>query len=174
MAFSGEPAVTKIRPCYSVAAIVLAIGLWGNAASAQNALHPIPAAECQSFAGQIQGAVGFAMKAGEDDFTDLANGAEGRSCHIAGSAANQNVASPRDLVTKIAAAFSAWRDDPSRDADAPDGSTRGFLSGNRIAELDVSWEPGPGVTCSDKQPLSACNVAPQQKLWNIVVDIVEK
>jgi hypothetical protein len=38
----------------------------------------------------------------------------------------------------------------------------------------VSWEPGPGVVCSDKAPLSACKILPQQKLWTAIVDIVEK
>jgi hypothetical protein len=173
MAFPGELAVARRRR-YSFVAAALVVDLWGSAASAQNALHPIPAAECQSFASQIQGAVGFAMKAGEDDFTDLANGAEGRSCHITGTAANQTIANPGELVAKIAGAFGGWRDDTSRDADGADGSTRGYLNGNRIAELDVSWEPGPGASCSDKQPLYSCNIQPQQKLWNVVVDIVEK
>jgi hypothetical protein len=28
--------------------------------------------------------------------------------------------------------------------------------------------------CSDKQPLSACKLLPQQKLWTAIVDIVIK
>jgi len=57
----------------------------GAQAQETASLHPIPAAECQQFAGQIQGAIGFATKASEDDFSDLIDGAEGRSCHIAGT-----------------------------------------------------------------------------------------
>ena len=59
------------------------------AAAQETALQPIPAADCQAFATQVQAAIGFAMKAGEDDFTDLADGSDGRSCHISGSAAGQ-------------------------------------------------------------------------------------
>jgi hypothetical protein len=158
-------------------AAAIALGLSGaSAAHAQDApaFHPIPAADCQSLASQLQGAAGFAMSAAEDDFTDLADGSEGRSCHITGSASDQSFAGPADLVAKIAKVFADWRDDPSRAADGPDGAERGYVKDTRIATVDVSWEPGPGVVCSDKQPLAACKILPQQKLWNAVVDIIEK
>jgi hypothetical protein len=154
----------------------LLLGFWGvSGAFAQGVtLQPIPAAECAKFAAQSQDAVGFAMKAGEDDFTDLTDGSEGRSCHISGSASDQTYAAPAELMAKIGKVFGDWRADPARDADGPGGSEKGLVSGNRIATIDVSWEPGPGVSCSDKEPLSACKIRPQQKLWNAVVDIVVK
>ncbi len=159
-----------------LALIVAGLGLglgWVAGADAQT-LRPIPAAECQTFATQVQGAVGFAAKASEDDFTDLTDRSEGRSCHISASAANQAFAAPADLMTKLATVFGGWQDDPARGETGPAGAEKGFVSANRIATADVSWEPGPGATCSDKEPLSACNIQPQQKLWSVVVDIVEK
>jgi hypothetical protein len=154
----------------------LALSLLGiGTANAQNtALQPIPAAECQQFAAQTQTAVGFAMKAGEDDFTDLTDGSDGRSCHIQGSASGQTYAAPADLVAKIAKVFGDWKEDPARAAQGPGGEEKGLVSGNRIATIEVSWEPGPGVNCSEKEPLSACKILPQQKLWTAIVDIVVK
>jgi hypothetical protein len=154
----------------------LVLGVWGVRASfaEEVTLQPIPAAECTRFAAQSQDAVGFAMKAGEDDFTDLTDGSEGRSCHISGSASDQTFAAPADLLAKIGRVFSDWRADPARDADGPGGSEKGLVNGNRIATIEVSWEPGPGVACSDKEPLSACKILPQQKLWSAIVDIVVK
>jgi hypothetical protein len=154
----------------------IALGLAGIASAYAEdvTLQPIPAAECQKFAAQTQVAVGFAMNAGEDDFTDLTDGSDGRACHIAGSASDQTYAAPADLIAKIAKVFGDWRDDPVRAADGADGAERGLVNGNRIATIQVSWEPGPGVACSDKQPLSACKILPQQKLWNAIVDIVVK
>jgi hypothetical protein len=146
-----------------------------NAASAQGVtLKPIPPADCQKFAAQAQAAAGFALKAGEDDFTDLTDDSDGRSCHISGSASGQTYGAPIDLITKLAGVFADWRDDPQRAADGPGGAEKGLVSGNRIAEIEVSWEPGPGATCSDKEPLSACKISPQQKLWTAIIDIVEK
>jgi hypothetical protein len=154
----------------------IAVWLWGmGAAFAQEAtLQPIPAAECQAFASQVQTAVAFPMKADEDDFTDLTDGSEGRACHISGSASDQTYAAPDDLVAKIAKLFGDWKDDPARAAGGPGGAEKGLVSGNRIATIEVNWEPGPGVACSDKQPLSACKILPQQKLWSVIVDIVVK
>ncbi|HWB48407.1 MAG TPA: hypothetical protein VG651_04800 [Stellaceae bacterium] len=159
-----------------VVGAMVGLGLWhGGAASAQQAaLQPISTAECQQFATKVQTATGFAMRAGEDDFTDLTDGSEGRACHIQGSASDQTYAAPGDLVAKIAAAFPEWRNDPNRDADGPGGAEKGYVNGNRIATIEVSWEPGPGVSCSDKEPLSACKIRPQQKLWTAIIDIVVK
>jgi hypothetical protein len=163
----------RFRSYLGIAALA-AGACWIDAAHAQNAFHPIPAAECQTFAGQVQAAVGFAAKTSEDDFTDLADRSEGRSCHISASASGQAFTAPADLMTKAAPVFAAWQNDPARADSGPAEIEKGFVSGNRIATIDVSWEPGPGVTCSDTQPLSACNIQPQQKLWTVTVDIVEK
>jgi hypothetical protein len=164
------------RPLPVRIAVFLFVGLGGMAAArAQGVtLQPIPATECQKFAGQTQDAVGFAMKASEDDFTDLADGSEGRACHISGSAADQAFTGPLELMARIGKVFGDWRDDPSRAAEGTDGAEKGYVSGDRIATVQVSWEPGPGVVCSDKQPLASCKILPQQKLWSAVVDIVVK
>ncbi len=168
---------TPYRVCL-IAAGVLALGTgrmdWASAQQPPAAMHPIPQAECQTFASQIQGAVGFAAKASEDDYTDLIDGSEGRSCHITASASDQALATPAELVAKVAKVFADWRDDPTRAADGPSGSEKGYVKANRIAAVDISWEPGPGATCSDKEPLANCKILPQQKLWNVTVDIVEK
>jgi hypothetical protein len=153
----------------------LALCLGAISASAQEpSLKPIPAADCQKFAAQAQEALGFAMKASEDDFTDLTDGSDGRSCHISGSASDQAFAGPAEPMAKLAKLFADWKSDPARDADGPGGAEKGYVSGNRIATIQVNWEPGPGVVCSDKQPLASCNIRPQQKLWSAVADIVEK
>ena len=154
--------------------IAFALSGMGAAVAQEATLQPIPAGECQAFAPQVQAAVGFPMTAGEDDFTDLNDGSEGRSCHISGSASDQTYASPDDLVAKVAQLFGDWKDDPARAASGPGGAEKGLTSGNRLATIEVSWEPGPGVPCSDKQPLSACKILPQQKLWTVIVDIVVK
>lgn len=154
--------------------IVLGLAETGMASAQEAALQPIPAAECQTFAAQAQTAVGFPMKASEDDFTDLTDGSEGRACHIQGSASDQTYGAPGELMAKIATVFASWRDDPARAEQGPGGAEKGFVSGNRIATVEVNWEPGPGVSCSDKEPLSACKISPQQKLWTAIIDIVVK
>ncbi|MBV8776306.1 MAG: hypothetical protein JO258_03840 [Alphaproteobacteria bacterium] len=154
------------------AGFVTACGGAGEA-RAQTVLQPIPAAECQTLTVKAQDATGFKMTASEDDFTDLTDGAEGRACHIAGSAADQTFAAPAELMAKLVKVFAEWKEDPARADEGPGGAEKGFVSGNRIATVEVSWEPGPGVVCSDKQPHSACNIRPQQKLWTAIIDIVE-
>jgi hypothetical protein len=157
--------------------IALGCALFGvSAAKAQQgaALRPIPAAECQQLAAQVQQATGIRTTASEDDFTDVSDGVDGRSCHIAGNAGGQSFASPAELMVKAASPFAGYRDEPSRASDGSSASEKGFVNGSRIATVEVHWEPGPGATCSEKEPLSSCNISPQQKMWNVVIDVVEK
>lgn len=164
------------RHAVTVAAIAAA-GLLGAAqahAQAGMSLRPIPAAECQALAAQTQQAAGIRTTASEDDFTDLTSNTDGRSCHIAGSASNLGVANPAELIGQLAKIFPGWTSEAARDAEGPSGGEKGYVNGNRIATIEVSWEPGPGASCSDKESLSACNISPQQKLWNVVIDVVER
>ncbi len=151
-------------------ALFAAPAAWAQGAT----LRPIPAAECQQLAAQVSQATGIRATASEDDFTDLADGADGRSCHISGSASGLGIASPAELMAKAASPFATYRDEPSRAADGPNGSEKGYVSGSRVATIEAHWEPGPGTNCSEKEPLSSCNISPQQKTWNVVVDVVEK
>jgi hypothetical protein len=161
---------------FTAGCAVAGLTVWsiGAARAQEGTLQPIPPAECQQFAAQAQAAAGFPMRAGEDGFTDLTDGSDGRSCHIQGSASNQAYAAPDELAAKLATVLPGWRSDPNRDADGPGGSEKGYVNGNRIATIDVSWEPGPGASCSEKEPLSACKITPQQKLWTAIIDIVVK
>jgi len=137
-------------------------------------LRPVPTAECQQLAMQVQQAAGFAVKSSEEDFFDVSDEAEGRSCHITGEASSQKFADSAALMAPIAKLFGDWRDDPARTADGPAGTEKGFTKGARIVTVEVDWEPGPGVTCSDKQPLSACKISPEQKRWTVTIDAVER
>jgi len=160
--------------------IATAAGFWlgilgmAPAYADDDTLKPIPAGECQKFATQLQDAIGIPLKAGEDDFSDINTGADGRSCHIQGSASGQAFASPDEVIGKMAKAFGDWQEDPDRADSGPDGADDGYTKGNRLAVLGVSWVPVPGVTCSDKEPLSACKITPQQRLWTASADIVEQ
>ena len=62
----------------------------------RRALRPIPAAECQTFATQVQRRDrALPPRPSEDDFTDLTDRSEGRSCHISASASDQAYAAPK-------------------------------------------------------------------------------
>lgn len=157
-----------------VAGISVGIAAVGPAWADDDVLKPIPAAECQTFATQLQDAVGIPMKAGEDDFSDTNTGDDGRSCHIQGSASEKTYENPDEVMEKIGKVFAEWREDPDRADSGPDGADDGYTKDNRLVVLGVNWEPGPAVTCAQKESLAACKILPQQKLWTATADIMEK
>lgn len=156
--------------------IATGFGIWSivPAVAQEDSLKPIPAEECQKFATQLQDAIGIPMKADEDDFSDINTGDDGRSCHIQGAASDKTFANPDEAMALMGKIFAGWREDPERADSGPDGADDGYVKDNRLAILGVSWEPGPGIACSDKEPLAACKITPQQKLWTATADIVEK
>ena len=167
-------AMPRCFPIWLPAAVAIALLSSPIQAQVGTTLKPIPAAECQKLSAQMQTATGFKATASEDDFTDITSGVDGRSCHISGSASNLAIADPAELMAKAAQPFADWKSEAARDDNGPNGSEKGYVSGNRIATIQVNWEPGPGVSCSDKQPLSACKITPQQKMWTVVIDVVEQ
>ena len=176
-AVEGEQGMSLRWGCRIGIAASIGFGICGAApAHAQegDALKPIPAEECQKLATRLQDAIGIPMKADEDDFSDINTGDDGRSCHITGTASDKTFANPDEVMGKMTKLFDGWLDDPERADSGPDGADKGLTKGNRLAVLGVSWEPGPAVNCSDKEPLSACKILPQQRLWTATADIVEK
>jgi hypothetical protein len=165
-----RPTSGAVRGGLAVAVFVLAL----PAAAQQEALGPIPAAECQDLAGRIHQAVGLATTVSEDDFSDLVGKREGRSCHIMATATGLAAADADALMAQIGTVFAGWRADPDRADPGRDAADKGFVKGDRIAVVEVSWEPPKDAHCSQQLPLSACKIAPQQRLWTAVIDVAEK
>jgi hypothetical protein len=49
----------------------------------------------------------------------------------------------------------------------------GFRQGNRLYLLQVGWEPSEDANCPSDQPISACDLEPQQHLYTIVLNCAQ-
>lgn len=59
-------------------------------------------------------------------------------------------------------------------ADGPTGTGREYTYGNMVAVVFVQWKPAPDANCPQNQPISACPLIPEQKLYTVTVALAEK
>jgi hypothetical protein len=59
-------------------------------------------------------------------------------------------------------------------ADGPTGTAREYTSGSLLAIVSMGWKLAPGVTCPPDQPISACPLTPEQKIYTVTIQVGEK
>jgi hypothetical protein len=102
-------------------------------------------------------------------FQDYVTGKSGTSCQLTAMGTGVDFESPwavADAVKEMLAGR-GWQPDIRYQADGPTGTGVGFRKDNRLCLLSVNWQPSPDVDCPDDWPLSACNLAPQQQLYEL-------
>jgi len=60
-----------------------------------------------------------------------------------------------------------WQVDYAYAADGPTGTGNGFRKGNVLCLSSAGWEPSADADCPTDQPISACELSPEQQLYTI-------
>jgi putative hemolysin len=66
-----------------------------------------------------------------------------------------------------------WEVDFMYAADGPTGTGNGFRKGNALCLLSVGWEPSPDADCPTDQPISVCELSPEQQLYTIMLNCAQ-
>ena len=127
-----------------------------------------PDAVCQQIQGQAAGALGMAFTLEKAGF-DTINGQTGAGCLMKATGTGANFKSTGETMLALTKAMGDAIPDPSQAADGPVGSTQGLWRGNTLIMLNVFWEPAPGTNCPVDQPITNCNLTPEQKLYTVLV-----
>jgi hypothetical protein len=67
-----------------------------------------------------------------------------------------------------------WQEEISYAADGPTGTASGFRKGDGLCLLNVGWKPTEDAHCPTDQPISACELAPEQQLYTIVLNCAQE
>jgi hypothetical protein len=59
-------------------------------------------------------------------------------------------------------------------ADGPTGTAREYTLGNLLVIVSMEWKLAPGVTCPPDQPINACPLTPEQKIYTVTIQVAEK
>jgi len=108
-------------------------------------------------------------------FHDYVSGKSGTSCQLTANGTGLDFESPwavADAVKEMLAG-QGWQPDIRYQADGPTGTGVGFRKDSSLCLLSVNWQPSPDVDCPADWPLSACNLTPAQRLYELTLNCAQ-
>jgi len=139
-------------------------------------IRPASAETCSDSAKVMQEALGIEATAGEASFEDYISDLTGTGCQVTvtgtGAYLGQMAAIAEALQTALQAR--GWREETAYRTDAPVGAATGWSKGDELCLLGVFWKPSANANCPQDQPISACNLRPEQQLYTITLNCVRR
>jgi putative hemolysin len=137
--------------------------------------QPLGTADCTEVADAVGKTLGVSVATGPAAFEDYVGGEKGTGCQATATGTGKDYASVPTVAGSLKEMLAArgWEQDMSDHADGPTGTAAGFHKGNRLCLLRVGWEPAPDANCPTDQPISACELTPEQQRYTIVLNCAQ-
>jgi hypothetical protein len=135
----------------------------------------IPDTLCQELGSMASQALGvdFSVQT-RAPFFDAVGGEAGQGCSLRAGGTGAKFTNPQDVVASLVNSVGAgWNPQPLYQADGPTGSMTGVSRDMGLMLISATWQPAMGVQCPADQPISNCNLAPDQIAYTIKVDIAQ-
>ncbi len=107
-------------------------------------------------------------------FADPLTGETGKGCILTAMATGMQLSDPASVVSNLVNGFLGWEEQSNYQADGPTGSATAMTRDMGLLLITVEWIPSPDANCPADQPISACNLTPQQKLYTIQISAAQK
>jgi hypothetical protein len=137
---------------------------------------PLSDADCQALQKSVGQLLKLSFTLSEAPFTDAVTGEAGSGCMLTaqGSGDKFTERGVTEIQDAIKAILAGWTYSPDYQADGPVGESRGYVRDRARLIVIVEWLPGPDANCSPDQPISACLLNPEQKLYTITLQAAQK
>lgn len=144
-------------------------------ASAGFALHPPIAEVCNGMAQVMMQVLNTEVTQSEVAMTDPTTGTSGRACRAMTTGTGAQFTSPYATLQSLSAVLTGggWQEDMSLAASGPTGDRTGFRSRDLVCLATVEWEPDASANCPTDEPISACQMTPEQQLYTVTIDCVQ-
>lgn len=144
-------------------------------APAQDTYEPISAEVCRTL--QQTAAQALAVDVSLEEaapFTDTLAGEGGLGCRLIASGDGNQFAGPQAVMDTLTGSVGAgWDEQPQYQADGPTGTAKALARDMALMLLSVIWQPAAGANCPADQPISACTLTPDQKLYTVEIDVAQ-
>jgi putative hemolysin len=144
-----------------------------NTAPIAEAIQPLPAEVCN---GQAQ-AMAHTLNVVEvtqanAPLSDPSTGASGTGCQATVTGTGKQFQSPDAVVNALGGMLKdqGWTEDQMLAAGGPTGMGAGYRKGDQMCMVLAEWQPDASANCSKDQPISACQVTPEQQLYTITLN----
>lgn len=135
-----------------------------------------PTAVCDELRAALVRALTLDMTLTEVPVQDPQTGTSSPGCRLSASGSAAELGMFLDVAAKLRTAMTdaSWAEDQSLLADGPTGTASGYRKNNVLARTLVEWQPAPGASCPPDQPISACQLTPEQQQLTITLDLARQ
>jgi hypothetical protein len=111
----------------------------------------------------------------EAEIPDPASGAMLQGCQVEATGNGREFSNFNTVAQGLDAMFrqSGWVEDPRFLAGGPTGTMSTYRKDAGFCQALVEWKPAESVRCPADQPISACNIAPEQQLYTIRISCAQ-
>ena len=144
-------------------------------AKAPSDFQPLSSDECINLADAMSQALGIPGEATKAPFEDHVSQRMGTGCQttITGTGLDfEDVQVVGNALRRMIQA-QGWYEDFRYGGGGPTGELTGFRQANKLCRLLVGWEPSEDANCPSDQPIHACELSPEQKLYTISLNCVQ-
>jgi hypothetical protein len=129
--------------------------------------------QCEQMRSAIEQSVGVPAMLETTPFTDRVGGGTGTACriHVSGTGTTLSMAAFTTLDALVKEKGWSW--DMEYGAAGPTGMQEGYRKGGAVGILGVTWKPSSRDLCPSDQPIEACVLTPEQKLFDVTFDIAQ-
>jgi hypothetical protein len=146
------------------------------AQNSSRSYQPIPAATCNQLKQEMTKVLRVKVTMTQGTFQDYVSGKQGTSCQLSATGNGRNFTKLSRVVRSLSTILTrqGWVEASNYVADGPTGAARGFRKGNSLAVFNVEWEPSSDAKCPDDQPISDCQLSPEQQLYRITLNAARR
>lgn len=137
----------------------------------QGSFTPYEAAQCEQVRSNFEQAIGVSMAVETTSFSDRVTGGLGNACRIHASGNGTTLSMGAFTTLDSFVREQGWIWDGNYGAGGPTGMMEGYRKGSALGLLSVTWQPSSRDLCPSDQPIGACVLTPEQKLFDVTFDI---
>lgn len=134
---------------------------------------PITSEECEGLRKSVSDLLKVEGQSETAGFRDPAADVNGQGCLITLRGTGVQFPNFVEVAQQLQAFFEGqgWRYDQAYAADSPTGTLFGMRKDLQLALVDVGWIAGADVKCPPDQPVSACDIKPEQQFYTVMVNV---
>lgn len=140
------------------------------------ATRPAPLGVCGELRDILVSRLALDVTLREVPVEDTLTGTSSPGCRLSANGTAAELGTFVDVDTKLRAQLTGdgWAEDQQYLADGPTGTASAYRKNNVLARTQVDWQPVPSASCPADQPISACELAPEQQQLTVTLDLTQQ
>jgi hypothetical protein len=137
--------------------------------------QPLPGDTCYALGQAIVDTLYLTATLTNAPFEDYVGGGFGTGCRALATGTGADLADLPTVAGELRAMLQerGWQEDVQYAADGPTGTASGFRQDGGLCLLSVAWEPSDDANCPSDQPISECDLEPEQQVYTIVLNCAQ-